>query len=380
MRLSQFLIENIKPIVHEWENFARTMPTTGKPLDAEALRDHAERMLRAIATDLNTEQSAEQQIKKSHGHGHNASGTDSAATSHAVGRLMTGFSINQVVAEFRALRASVMRQWMKQVKQDQSFEVDDVIRFNEAIDQALVESIASYTEAVQASHNIFLGILGHDLRTPLSAILLSVDGLLRTEALGAKVSKAAARIYTSVGRASAIVGDLLDFTRAQLGPGIPVHRTLTNIAPLCERIVDECRAVHPDANLILHSTGHLEGHFDGARLEQVFSNLIGNALQHGRAKSPVKVTLGANGDALEFRVHNDGHPIPSERLSALFNPIGQYCLQDPQDRGPQASMGLGLYIAAQIVAAHNGVIEVTSDEKHGTEFVVNIPFAEKDAV
>lgn len=378
MRLSQFLIENIKPIVLEWENFASTLPTTGKPLDAEALRDHAERMLRAIATDLNTEQSAEQQIEKSHGHG--LSGKDSAATSHAVGRLMTGFSINQVVAEFRALRASVMRQWMKQVNQDESFEVDDVIRFNEAIDQALVESIASYTEAVQASHNIFLGVLGHDLRAPLSAILLSADRLLRIDALGTKATKAAAQIHTSVGRASAIVGDLLDFTRAQLGPGIPVNRTLINIAPMCERIVDECRAVHPDANLVLNSTGNVKGNFDGARLEQVFSNLIGNALQHGKAKSPVKITLGTKGGSLEFRVHNHGHAIPSERLPALFNPMGQYCLQDTQNRGPQASLGLGLYIAAQIVASHDGVIEVTSDEKHGTEFVVNIPFAEKDAV
>lgn len=149
---------------------------------------------------------------------------------------------------------------------------------------------------------------------------------------------------------------------------------------MCERIVDECRAVHPDANLILNSTGNVEGRFDSARLEQVFSNLIGNALQHGKATSPVKITLGTKGDSLEFRVHNRGNAISSERLPALFNPMGQYCLQDTQDRGPQASLGLGLYIAAQIVAAHDGVIEVTSDEKRGTEFVVNIPCAEKDAV
>lgn len=376
MRLSHFLIENIKPIVQEWENFARTMPIAGKPLDAEALRDHAEKMLRTIAADLDTRQSAEQQIEKSQGHG--PSGNDSAATSHAVVRLMTGFSINQVVAEFRALRASVMRLWINQATQDDSFEMDDVIRFNEAIDQALVESIATYTERVQASRNIFLGVLGHDLRAPLSAILLSADRLLRTDALGTKATKAAAQIHTSVGRASAIVGDLLDFTRAQLGPGIPVHRTLINIAPVCERIVDECRAVHPDANLVLNSAGNVEGRFDEARLEQVFSNLIGNALQHGKAQSPVTITLGTKGDSLEFRVHNHGHAIPSERLSALFNPMGRYCLQDTQGRGPQASLGLGLYIAAQIVAAHDGVIEVTSDEKRGTEFVVNIPLAEKD--
>ncbi|WPP02398.1 sensor histidine kinase (plasmid) [Pseudomonas sp. HR96] len=376
MRLSRFLIENIEAIVHEWEDFARTMPTLGTPLDAEALRDHAATMIRTIATDLSTEQSAQQQIEKSHGH--RPSLFETPAKSHAVSRLMMGFSINQVVAEFRALRASVLRHWMKQVKHDEPSEVNDLVRFNEAIDQALVESVASYSEAVKASHDIFLGVLGHDLRTPLSAIMLSADGLLRTDALGAKVAKAAERICTSVERASAIVGDLLDFTRAQLGPGIPVHRTLINIAPVCERIVDECRAVHPGAHLILNSVENVEGKFDGARLEQIFSNLIGNALQHGKAKSPVTITLRGINDVLEFRVHNSGDPIPSGRILGLFNPMGQYHPQVPLNHGPQASIGLGLYIAAQIVAAHDGIINVTSDEDHGTEFVVKIPLAGND--
>ncbi|WPP02428.1 sensor histidine kinase (plasmid) [Pseudomonas sp. HR96] len=374
MRLSRFLIENIEPIVQEWQNFARSLQIKGKSLDAEALRDHAARMIRTIAADLNTEQSAQQQIEKSQGHG--PSDTGSAAREHAISRLMTGFSLNQVVAEFRALRASVMRHWMKQVKLGEPFEAQDMIRFNEAIDQALVESVASYTEAVEASRDIFLGVLGHDLRSPLSAIMLSAEGLLRTANSGAKATKAAARILTSVERASIIVGDLLDFTRVQLGPGIPVQRTLLNVAPICERIVGECRASHPGAKLILKSSGQTKGYFDGARLEQVFSNLIGNALQHGKEGTPVTVTLETTGNALEFRVHNNGTVIPQERLAALFNPIGQYSLQTSQDRSPQASMGLGLYIAAQIVAAHDGVIEATSDEKRGTEFVVKMPLAE----
>lgn len=361
MRLSRFLIEHIEPIVQEWQNFAHSLQIEGKSLDVEALRDHAARMIRTIAADLNTEQSAQEQIEKSQGYG--PSDTGAAAREHGISRLMKGFSLNQVVAEFRALRASVMRHWMNQVKLGEPFEAQDMIRFNEAIDQALRASIASYTEAVEASRDMFLGVLGHDLRSPLSAIMLSAEGLLRTESSGAKATKAAARILTSGERASIIVGDLLDFTRVQLGPGIPVQRTLLNIAPVCEQIVDECRAIHPGAKLMLKSSGQAKGYFDRARLEQVFSNLIGNALQHGKEGTPVTVTLETIDDALEFRVHNNGPVIPQERLAALFTPMGQYFLQTSQDRSPQASMGLGLYIAAQIVAAHDGVIEATSDEK-----------------
>ncbi|MBD1550533.1 sensor histidine kinase [Pseudomonas typographi] len=371
MRLSSFLIENIEPILQEWENFARTLHTAAKPLNSEALRDHAELMLRAIATDLGTEQSAHQQFEKSQGHGPSAEGT--AAESHAMARLMDGFSIDQVVSEFRALRASVVSHWMKHIKGGQQFEVEDMIRFNEAIDQALTESLASYTSAVQASRNIFLGILAHDLRTPLSAILLGADVLLRTDDLGARATKIASRIYASVKRAAHIVGDLLDFTRSQLGPGIPVKRAHIDMSPVCERIVDEVRTVYPEAIILLNPLEPVEGEFDGARLEQVFSNLIGNAVQHGSAHTPVMVTLDTSGQTLFFSVHNSGSTIPPDLLPFIFNPMGRYSPKASIGYGPYASLGLGLFIAAQIVAAHDGQIDVSSDEATGTTFVVKIP-------
>ncbi|WP_296254349.1 MULTISPECIES: sensor histidine kinase [unclassified Pseudomonas] len=377
MRLCDFLINNIEPIVQEWEDFARTMQTEGKPLDPEALRDHAELMLRTIAADLTTEQSPKQQVEKSQGHG--ASGESSAATSHAVTRLMAGFSIDQVVSEFRALRASVISHWMKQVKSGVAFEVEDMIRFNEAIDQALAESISSYTKAVQASRNIFLGILGHDLRTPLSAILLGADVLLRTDELGARATKISSRIYASVKRASQIVADLLDFTRSQLGPGIPIKQSLVDIAPVCARIVEESRTVYPEANIVLTSVHALQGQFDVARLEQVFSNLITNAVQHGAGNLPITVTLSTSNGALLFSVHNSGSTISPEVLPFIFNPMGRYSPQSTADYGPYASLGLGLFIVAQVVAAHGGRIEVASDTESGTSFLVNIPLVRVSA-
>lgn len=377
MRLSSFLIKNIEPILQEWENFARTILTDCKPLDSEGLRDHAELMLRAIADDLRTHQTRQEQVEKSKGLA--ATEDDSAAKIHAITRLMAGFTIEQVTSEFRALRTSVISHWMRHVKAGEEFEVEDMIRFNEAIDQALAESISSYAAAVQASRDVFLGVLGHDLRTPLSAILLGADVLLRTDDLGTRATKIASRIYASVKRASHIVGDLLDFTRSQIGGGIPINRVLMDIAPACERIIDESRAVYPEAHIVVTTVECAEGEFDGGRMEQVFSNLIGNAVQHGADHSPVTVTLSRTDDTVQFTVQNMGTPIPSEVLPFIFNPMGRYSPEASMENGPYASLGLGLFIVDQIVSAHNGSIEVSSDPEMGTKFVVEIPLKSSPA-
>ena len=371
MKLSTFLTTNIEPILREWESFARTIQTDCTPLDSVGLRDHAEQMVRVIAEDLLNHQSLLEQREKSQGLG--VTKHDTAAQTHAITRLMAGFTVDQVTSEFRALRASVIALWMKQIKAGEEFEVEDMIRFNEAIDQALAESISSYSAAVKASRDVFLGILGHDLRTPLSAILIGADVLLRTDELSNRTTKIASRIYTSVKRASRIVGDLLDFTRSQLGRGIPISRVPIDIAPVFERIVEESRAVYPEANILLTKSGRVDGEFDEARLEQVFSNLIGNAVQHGAGHLPVTVTLDASDVRLLLTVHNFGKAIPNDVLPFIFNPMGRYSPEASVENGPYASLGLGLFIVEQIVSAHEGSIEVSSDAETGTTFVVGIP-------
>lgn len=371
MKLSTFLITNIEPILREWESFARTIQTDCTPLDSIGLRDHAEQMVRVIAEDLLNHQSLLEQREKSQGLA--VTKHDTAAQTHAITRLMAGFTVDQVTSEFRALRASVIALWMKQIKAGEEFEVEDMIRFNEAIDQALAESISSYSAAVKASRDVFLGILGHDLRTPLSAILMGADVLLRTDELSNRTTKIASRIYTSVKRASRIVGDLLDFTRSQLGRGIPISRVPIDIAPVFERIVEESRAVYPEANILLTKSGRVDGEFDEARLEQVFSNLIGNAVQHGAGHLPVTVTLDASDVRLLLTVHNFGKAIPKDVLPFIFNPMGRYSPEASVENGPYASLGLGLFIVEQIVSAHEGSIEVSSDAETGTTFVVGIP-------
>jgi len=376
MRLSDFILKNIEPILQTWEDFARSLETPGTPLDREDLRDHAHAMLLAIADDLRNAQSSQEQAEKSKGH--DPQNDTTAANVHALSRLLSGFTIEQVVAEFRALRASVIKQWVNDASKKADIDVEDMIRFNEAIDQALARSVGSYTEAVQASRNVFLGILGHDLRTPLGAIMLGADALLRTDDLSARATKITSRIYTSVKRASRIVGDLLDFTRSQLGPGLPVSKTRSDVAPALERVVEELRMVNPNAKILLESPVSAIGLYDAARLEQVFSNLIGNAVQHGDPQGAITVALVATDDTLRFTVHNTGAVIPEDVLGSIFNPLDRYSPESPTDKGPHASLGLGLFIASEIVSAHQGHVDVTSSAEAGTVFVVEIPTGAAD--
>lgn len=371
MRLAAFITEHMEPILQEWEDFARTVKIPGTPLDSKGLRNHASLMLEAMAQDLETEQTAKQQVEKSHGNAP-AHIAETAAESHALTRLTAGFTIDQMVSEYRALRASVLKQWMATLTADSTHDMRDMLRFNEAIDQALAESVASYTRAAQASRDIFLGILGHDLRTPLGAILLASDVLLRAEDLEERATKLSARIYSSVRRANRIVEDLLDFTRVHLGHGIPIQAEQVDLVPLCEQIVEEAAAFHLNADITLATCESAVGAFDAARVEQVFSNLISNAVHHGDKKSPISISIECVGNDVVFSVHNYGLPIPEDLLPTIFQPLQRYTLCEGPGQPASGGLGLGLHIVSEIVKAHKGTIEVDTGLS-GTTFTVRMP-------
>jgi signal transduction histidine kinase len=131
--------------------------------------------------------------------------------------------------------------------------------------------------------------------------------------------------------------------------------------------------VYPEASIVMAAPGQIEGDFDASRLEQVFSNLITNAVQHGNRNTPITVTLDATQSTLRFSVHNTGSVIPDDVLPFIFNPMGRYSPQSSADNGPYASLGLGLFIVAEVVEAHDGHIEVSSTAESGTSFTVSIP-------
>lgn len=372
MRLAPFISTHREAILEAWDNFASTLRPQAHVMGARELRDHAGQMLDEIATDISTPESVQQSIDKSRGEGPKHAG-DTAAEVHAGTRLRSGFSIDQLVAEYRALRSSVLLQWSQHTDRDDEYRERDTLRFNEAIDKALAESVSRYSQTVDESQDVFLGVLGHDLRTPLAAILLSAEFFLCADELDSRYTRVAAGIFTSVRRAEKIVANLLDFARTRIGSGIPVECVEADLTAMCENVVEEVRLVHPDRNVVFEPNDHIVGIFDVSRMGQVFSNLIENAAKHGSAGSSITVTQQLEDDHAVFAIHNEGEPIAEEDTLRIFNPMSRHSRFALAERGPHAGLGLGLFIAEQIVTAHRGTIKVTSSSAGGTTFRVRLP-------
>ena len=284
---------------------------------------------------------------------------------HAVLRIESGFTLTQVVAEYRALRASVFRLWAKTHP-----DPEGVLRFNEAIDQALAEAVDRYTEKTDQYRDLLIGIVSHDLRNPLSGILLGSAVLSRSEELDDRSARIASRIQSSAKRMVRIVGDLLDLTRTRLGSQIPIVRGPTDAGPICELVIAELEGSHPHAVIRYTSKGDLRGEWDHDRIAQVLSNLVGNALQHGAADKPISVSAKGEDAQVALTINNAGPPIPESVQSDIFEPMVRH-LKDPSNAS--SGLGLGLYIAKELVTAHGGTIDLASTDDGGTTFTVRLP-------
>lgn len=368
--LSNFILENVAAILVEWEQFARTIPAAAA-MDTAALRDHAEAILKAIAHDIAQPQSDAQQKAKSQGKG-SVERTDSAAETHSGVRHAEGFSLNDMVSEYRALRASVIRLWIHDMSSADRDTLYQLTRFNEAMDQALSESIARYSSQLDRSRELFLGVLGHDLRTPLGAILNSAEYLLLSNALSGVQTKAVSLISGSGKRLQAMISDLLDVARTRLGAALPLAPKQLDLLPVCRQVLDEENAHHPDHEIRFSTAGDLQGMWDEARLSQMLSNLVENAIRHGAADKPVTVTASGEADHVALQVHNEGVPIPQAARARIFEPLTQ-AEPDPIDQRKAGGLGLGLYIARAIAQAHGGTIEVESSREQGTTFTARLP-------
>ena len=374
MKLSEFVTENLEQILEEWEKFAVTLFSASNRPTSALLRDHAKEILQELAKDIDTDQSPEQKKIKSEGEADISGQDSSAAATHGAQRQDSGFSIIQLTAEYRALRATVQRLWLPQMGAPTANLARELVRFNEAIDQAMAVSVVTFSARNDRMRDTFLAILGHDLRSPLSTITLAGNYLTKTGVGNEATQSMGARLSRSAATMGSMVKDLLEYAKVQLGGNaMPLNFSLVSVGTVCQAAIDDASASHPDCAFELDTTGDLRAEVDADRLQQVFSNLLNNAAQYRSSAGAVRISADGNTGSITVKVSNLGPVIPGQSLEAIFNPLVQLSVAPSQQGPASSSMGLGLFIAREITTAHRGTITAESTALSGTTFTVVLP-------
>ena len=373
MKLSQFLIEHNAQILLEWDKFAKETAPPGSDMSVLALRDNAEEILIGIAQNIERPQSQKTQSEKSKGQLPAQDKIAAAASIHGAQRQHGGFQLKEVASEFRALRASVLHLWLPLVKKMTVEFSYEITRFNEAIDEALSESINTFSDQTARTRDTFLAVLGHDLRNPLSAITMSAEFIKKVKEGSEPIHTAGSRIVICSARMGLMISDLLEYARTQLGGHLLLKHHVLDMQRICQAVTDEARTAHPEQEFVLKHSGDLIGSFDEARLQQVFANLLGNAAHYSEPGQPIEMVVEGQADAIAVKIHNIGPVIPTKSLQTIFEPMVQLDQQPEHSEASSHSVGLGLYIAREITQAHGGTIEAASSKRSGTTFTVLLP-------
>jgi signal transduction histidine kinase len=367
-RLADFIEHHAEAIVEDAIQFARSVDV-GTALDDTALRDHLPEIVAAIVADLRTPQTRAEEIEKSEGRAVAPLGHPrSAAGTHALHRAHSGYSISHLVSEYRALRASVLRLWAD-APDAESAAREEIARFNEAIDEAIAESVSHYADEVARWRNIFLGVLGHDLRSPLGAIVMTSE-LIARMAVDAPIADAAQRLIRSGDRMRELLDNLLVYNRAQMGLGFQVQKADVDLVQACRDEIELLQASMPDVRIHFQSPATLRGMFDAGRVREALSNLVVNAQKYGARGGEVHVELRDEGAGAELAVANSGADISREALDLMFEPLRRGGVADNESE--RASLGLGLFIVNQIALAHQGSVHAESAQGT-TTFKLQLP-------
>lgn len=285
------------------------------------------------------------------------------ADGHAIQRLGFGIGLTTLSMEYRLLRRVILTQLLTVPSSPEVRRA--LIRLDDGLDHAIFHAVHRYAQSRDALRDRFIGVLGHDLRNPLASALFAVE-VLRSHATAGPAHNPLETLGRALDRMSRMIGDVLDFARGHLGDGIPARPIAADMAEVCRSAVAEARSAHPHRTIDLSVTGDLVGTFDRDRVLQALVNLLTNAVQHG--EDPIVVTAMEAEDrrAVLTRVTNGGKPIARETLNKLFDPFTS------GSPGRGSSLGLGLYIVAEIARAHGGTCEVSSSEGE-TAFTIRWP-------
>ena len=338
MRLAQFIRLAKREILAESLAYATSIPAL-KGMSSQALEDRLPWVLDAIAHDLDQPQSRTQSIDKSRGLAPPPE-AETAAQTHGVQRARMGLDIEQVVAEYRVLRSSVLRLWADAHEPDLHV-AEDTMRFNEAIDQAVAESVSFHAAELARWRDIFLAVLGHDLRSPISALLLTAEVLIR-ETSGQAQALSISMLRSSR-RMASLLDSLLEYNKAALGVGMALRLEHVDLAAHCREEVEMLRLAFPHRVINYRVRGDATGSFDVSRVREALANLISNAAQHSPRGVPIDVLIEGTDTTVEVSTENAAAPIPPDVLNALFEPLQR---RAPDERMPRSggNLGLGLFI------------------------------------
>ncbi len=360
----EFLTRDRDRIIAEWE---RAIREEARPvrLEDSALRNDLPQFLDQLAAWIRTE------------HAPLAGMLEGVPTTHAKQRLKHAYQLAQLISEFRVLRATILRLLLQAEAKEQSrgdnreeieSRVIELARLNAGLDQAISDSVEYFVEERERIRERFIGVLGHDLRTPLGAIVMSSDHMLRSGRLPAGLDRAAGRIARNAARMSRMVRDLLDLARGRLGEGIPINTTSrVDLAEICHAAAEDAILTNPDREITVNASGDLWGSWDRDRALQAIGNLLANAIHYGHG--PVVLTAARVADNAVVQVTNQGEPIAQDRIPKLFDPFQR----GESGAARREGLGLGLYIVSEIMRAHGGSVSVISCSERGTTFTLTWP-------
>jgi phosphoserine phosphatase RsbU/P len=217
-----------------------------------------------------------------------------------------------------------------------------------------------------------MGTLGHDLRNPLSAITALARVTMQREDLPGDVRERLAQMDRAAKRSLAMIESLLDFSESRWKGGLPIRPVLARPPEIAARVIEELSIANPERVILLAVQGREPFELDPVRIEQMLSNLVGNALVHGSRETPIEVFVDVGEREALLAVTNSGPVIPPERTASIFQPFTRGAAGNGSGDGPRG-LGLGLYIVQQIVTAHGGTVAVESSAALGTTFIVRLP-------
>src|SRR3954468_10992481 len=357
--LPDFVRSHKQQILTEWLGEVRQLPSA-HCLPVELLRDHIPDFIDCLADAIERDDGSAISMR-------------GLPNLHAALRVRAGYDLRQVIAEYRSIRGVILRLYREQgdISEESRPKLQPISTMNAALDTAIADAVDQYALDEGKAREMFIGMLGHDLRDPLNTIAFGARVLSdRGDEFDAQTLNIAARIGASAKRMESMIRDLLDFARGRLGGGFPIVPVATDARTLIAATVNEIAHAHPERSIVClakQAPGSFDVEWDSDRVAQALTNLVSNAVAHGH--DPIVVEPKDEGQTIIIEVRNRGE-IPQAMLGSIFAPFSQpvndrrHASETPGPERRRGHLGLGLYIVHEIAKAHDG--QVVAESSNGT--------------